>query len=66
MFGEPDYVDTQLVREPSFVQRLVDHNAVTRWVTTVRKQEIAEFHAGKPSWPLGITDLFADLCQATV
>ena len=46
VLGEPDHIHAELVRQPSLAQRLVDHRAVARRVAAVRKQEIAEFHAG--------------------
>ena len=59
MLGEPDHVDAQLVREPCFAQCLVDHDAIPRWVAAVRKEKIAEFHAGPSTLDIGrITDGF--------
>src|SRR6516165_9652824 len=51
VLGEPNHIDAELVGQPGFTQCLVDDSAVPLGVAAVRKQKIAEFHAGPPPSP---------------
>src|SRR6266478_6613131 len=60
VFAKPDHVGSELIGEPCFAQGLVDDDAVALGVAAVRKQEIAEFHAGLPPGLAGVTNAFPE------
>jgi hypothetical protein len=44
VFGEPDHIDPERVRQPGFAQCLVDDDAVALRLAAVGEEKIREFH----------------------